>query len=348
MEKSNGIGKKNNGERILTVQKSNPLLSLWQSDLSLAEFKILDAYLAKIDSHVPQKREIIFEKGELEKLLNVQKINLSSLKKRLRHLLTGVVEIRDTNIERGFVLISLFERAFAEQDQESGLWKIKLKCTEDAMTYIFNIENLGYLRYKLSSVVSLKSRYSYIMFLYLEKNRYRQTWTEDLQKIRDMLCCNAAVYDDYKYFNKFVLKRCKEEIIEKTKCRYLYTPVRNGRSVVRIRFEVEFLNEKDIQENSTEEDILSLVAPGLKKETYDNIRDLLEKIPDTLLPWAEDDVSQKMNYLRIKYRAMMSGGKNITSKDAYLIKMIENDIQTYRNNKAKDIRKGELLPSIFD
>lgn len=33
----------------LTVQKSLPLFSLWRSELTLAEFKILDTYLSRID-----------------------------------------------------------------------------------------------------------------------------------------------------------------------------------------------------------------------------------------------------------------------------------------------------------
>ena len=37
----------------LTVQKSLPLFALWRSELTLAEFKILDTYLSRIDSHKP-------------------------------------------------------------------------------------------------------------------------------------------------------------------------------------------------------------------------------------------------------------------------------------------------------
>ena len=40
----------------LTVQKSLPLFALWRSDLSLSEFKILDTYLSRIDSHKPERR----------------------------------------------------------------------------------------------------------------------------------------------------------------------------------------------------------------------------------------------------------------------------------------------------
>lgn len=45
------------------VQKSNPLQSLSETKMTLAEFKILDAYLSKIDSHNPEKREVVFDKG---------------------------------------------------------------------------------------------------------------------------------------------------------------------------------------------------------------------------------------------------------------------------------------------
>ena len=40
----------------LTVQKSRPLFALWRSDLTLSEFKILDTYLARINSRDSGKR----------------------------------------------------------------------------------------------------------------------------------------------------------------------------------------------------------------------------------------------------------------------------------------------------
>ena len=158
----------------LTVQKSRPLFELWKSDLTLAEFKILDIYLSRIDSHKPDKRVVIFEKGELESILGVKKINNKDLEQRLKHLMGNVVKIPDPDEKKGFRLITLFEEAIAEQD-DYGLWKVKMECTQKAMKYIFNIESLGYYRYKLRCVTSITSRYTYIMFIYLENNRFRKT-----------------------------------------------------------------------------------------------------------------------------------------------------------------------------
>ena len=54
-----------NGNNI--VQKSTPLQSLWKSSLGLGEFKVLDTYLSRIDSHHPERRTVKFSKEEFEK-----------------------------------------------------------------------------------------------------------------------------------------------------------------------------------------------------------------------------------------------------------------------------------------
>ena len=141
-----GVGR--NPDELL-VQKSHPLFALWRSDLTLAEFKILDTYLSRIDSHHPERRTVIFEKGELEQLLGVSKINHSQLKERLKHLMGNVVEVGNPKQSKSMHLITLFEEAVAIQDETTGLWEIHLECSQKAMKYCFNIEKLGYLRYKI-------------------------------------------------------------------------------------------------------------------------------------------------------------------------------------------------------
>lgn len=229
-------------ERLL-VQKSLPLFSLWQSELTLAEFKILDTYLSRIDSHRPENRVVTFEKGELEEKLGVSKINQSVLETRLKHLMGNVVKIPDNDEKRGFRLVTLFEEAIAEQD-DYGLWRVRLGCTQMAMKYFFNIENLGYLKYRLHCVVSLKSRYSYIMFIYLEHNRYRKSWEVPLDYLKEILHSEEEdTYKEYKYFNNLVLKKCHKELTEKTDLRYSYESVKKGRTVVAIRFNIENAND---------------------------------------------------------------------------------------------------------
>ena len=115
----------NTDENKLIVQKSKPLFALWKSELTLAEFKILDTYLARIDSHDPERRQVIFGKGELEEKLGVKKIDAKILEERLRHLMGNVVKIPDGDEQKGFRLITLFDEAIAEQDK-MGCGKLNL------------------------------------------------------------------------------------------------------------------------------------------------------------------------------------------------------------------------------
>lgn len=235
-------------ENKLIVQKCHPLQTLSETDMSLVEFKILDAYLAKIDSHNEEKRYVRFEKGELERILGVTRISKDNLHKRLKNLFQ-VVTIRDEQKKNGFTMIALFEKAEAFQD-ENGLWQIDLACTPSAMEYIFNIDARGYLPYIIKNITELTSRYSYILYLYLENRRHSRmsnTWAIPLDELKVMLRCNAESYREYKEFNDKILKKCQKELNEKTTLRFSYEPFdKKARKYTQIRFTIEtpFVDEQ--------------------------------------------------------------------------------------------------------
>lgn len=236
------VGMSRDPEGKLTVQKSHPLTALWQSDLTLAEFKILDAYLARINSKKPEQRTIKLTKGELEEALGVTRINKDDLKQRLKNLYSPI-DLEPGNPKK-IQFRSLFEEAEAEQDDD-GVWQVQLTCTPSAMKYMFNVERLGYLRYKLRCITSLTSRYTYILFIYLESNRFRESWEIELKELKQILNCHKDdLYKEYKRFNERILKRCQKELAEKTECRFTYEPIRKGRSVAAIRFTLELLSPR--------------------------------------------------------------------------------------------------------
>ena len=333
----------------LTVQKSLPLFALWQSELTLAEFKILDTYLSRIDSHKPDKRAVVFEKGELENILGVQKINNKDLEARLKHLMGNVIEIPDSDAKKGFRLVTLFEEAVAEQD-DYGLWQVKLECTQKAMKYFFNIENLGYLRYKLRCITSLTSRYTYIMFIYLEANRFRKSWEVPLEELKQILDCDKEeLYKEFKFFNQKILKRAQAEMHEKTECKYSYEPVKKGRSVVAVRFTVETLPKASLedidpnqmtleqwQEEAVKEKELwqtPLEDFNFTQEQYDEIFSVLITIPDFKLPQSSACYGsvELMRYHYIDQKAKeikrRDKQKPIRSKFSYLLKLMKQDAE---------------------
>ena len=331
------LGTGRDPENKLTVQKSTPLFSLWRSDMSLAEFKILDTYLSRINSHEPEKRTVVFTKGELEQLLGVKKVNKRDLAARLNGLGRFVeVEQSDRRIHK----VALFEEAYGEMD-ENGQWTVKLTCTSKAMKYIFNVEKLGYLRYKLRCITSLTSRYAYILFMYLEANRFRKTWDVQLDELRQVLNCTDELYNEYKYFNQRILQRSQKELHEKSECRFTYVPIRVGRRTTAIRFTLETLSDSmepavpgqltiDDYENEDPNAIYAEVLPeSLNPEQVEALRTMAAKkvpfFPDGIWP-REAYIA---DYLRQKVVLMNAYGRKVPHPFGYLKTMIEKDDDVY-------------------
>lgn len=334
------VGTGKDPETRLTVQKSIPLFSLWRSDMSLAEFKILDTYLSRINSHEPEKRTVVFTKGELEQLLGVKKINKSDLSARLNGLGRFVeVEHSDNKLHK----VALFEEAFGEID-ENGLWTVKLTCTAKAMKYIFNVEKLGYLRYKLRCITSLTSRYTYVLFMYLESNRFRKSWVVEVDELRQILNCDQdELYKEFKRLNERILKRCQQELLEKTECRFTYEPVKTSRRVTGVKFTLETLADTieppipgqmsldDFAEEGgpDNEDPLQIyidVLPeSLTREQVDALRALsVPKVEyDPHGAWPREALIA--DYLRRKVLMMKAHNQNVKYPFNYLKSMIEKD-----------------------
>ena len=339
----------------LTAQKSTPLQSLTQTDLTLPELKILDVYLSRIDSHDPEKRTVQIEKGELERVLGVTRILKDDLDKRLRHLFQAV-EVKDKTKRKGFKIISLFEEADAEPD-ENDLWTITLTCTLPAREYIFNIENLGYLRYRLKNIIELKSRYSYILFMYLENNRgFRNSWEIKLDDLKELLKCNAETYKTFFRFNGLVLSKCHQEINEKTDCKFDYEPIKRGRAIVAIRFTLKTLKQLAVEDVANLPEVQSmpdnrplwesaLKEWKLSQEKLDELAALLDPIPKSKLPEAEDTEQSKYKYIALKAAEIKrrSKEKRISNRFAYLKKMIDADIQKVQN--ATDPKSNTYVPT---
>ena len=329
-----GLGKDPTNK--LTVQKSRPLAALWQSEFSLAEFKIMDAYLARVNSRNPEQRSVKLEKGQLEAILGVTKINKADLKKRLKNLYSPI-DLESDNPKK-LKLRALFEEADAEQD-EDGVWQIKLTCTQAAMKYIFNIEKLGYVKYKLRSIAALQSRYSYILFVYLEANRPFKTWEVDLNTLKEeILNCNKdPLYSEYWRFNERILKRCQKEIHEKTECRFDYEPVKTGRRVTGIKFTLETLvdvleePEADVLpgQMSFDDDPNAIYAEALPKDFTPEQVEVLRLAAMDKIPYDPDGPLPHeclvADYLRAKVALMRASKKPVYKPFAYLKAAIEND-----------------------
>ena len=218
------------------------------------------------------------------------------------------------------------------------------------MKYFFNIENLGYLRYKLRCITSLTSRYTYIMFIYLEANRFRKSWEVPLEELKKILHCeNEATYNEFRFFNVKILKKVQKEMHEKTECQYSYFPIKRGRSVKAIRFEVETLPKQyeapeqlempgftdsepifDVSQSEAERRDLyrdALAPYVVTDDQIDGLVQLARKHIDARGHFTGSDLDQQIyNYLLFaKRHAKTNARSEIKNIYRYLLPIIENN-----------------------
>lgn len=329
----------------LIVQKSNPLISLSETDLTLEEFLIIDAYLGKIDTHKPDKRYARFEKGEIESLLGVSQIKPVDLEQRVKHLFQPLV-IRDKNKKNGFTIIALFEKAECKRDK-NGLWWVDLAASPSAMEYVFYPERLGYLRYGLRTVARMKSRYTYILFQYLEQNRKMHlSWIVPLTHLKRILkCADNEYYKDYYRFNEKILARCHKELNEKTECHFSYEPIKEGRVVVAVKFTLEpiaaLAESEEVDEqltfiNDCQYNLSAACDNEFSKKEMEEICGAVAGVPENNLPpdpTGENSLETRQYYfLRQIYLKLNSEaerkekkGQSIPLRQQYLVSMIKNE-----------------------
>lgn len=230
----------------LIVQKSKPLFGLWVSHLTLNGAKLLDVYLAKINSHDETTRMVTFKKSELEEILGMKRIKAEDLKPILDHLMDKFAIADILNGRKHYILVNLFDIAHMEFD-DNGVTMVKMHCSEPAKKYFFNIEEYQYVSYSLKKITPLKSMYTYNMFLLLQFYRWKKSFKLTLKKLRERLGCvkskeidpknqDKDVFLEFKRFNDKVLKVAQKELAERVNYKFTYEAVKTGKNVVSVIF----------------------------------------------------------------------------------------------------------------
>ena len=210
------------------VEKSRPLLLMKEVPFELGELKILDTYIARINPKNAQATTVRFSKEEYEDLMGIKRMQPERLNKYVTSMQGKVIKVPDKDVRSGWRNYNLFDESSFEQD-ENGQWWIDLSCTRKAKKLFFNIDGITYLKYQLKNVLPLTSKYSILLYLYLLDNRFRKSWEIPLDKLRfDVLRATDPLYNEFKYINQRILKKCVAEINEKTDIEFSYSTVKTG------------------------------------------------------------------------------------------------------------------------
>lgn len=164
---------------------------------------------------------------------------------------------------------TLMQSALVHIDDENGeRWSIAItdsyiKNDNNTVRFTFNktvqkeLEELrGYTWLYLSNLTGMSSTYAVRIYEFfamrLGSQNKKDTFDFDLNKLRIYLDCTNKL-EDFRNFERTVLKKAEKEINEKTNIKMSYKKIKTGRSITSILFTFKWKSKADVIDVKTEE-----------------------------------------------------------------------------------------------
>lgn len=212
--------------KLPTQGEKNPISMLSESGMSIHELRVINEF---IYSSMSSDREAVIR--HVEKVAGIQDATEKDISKLLSNLTSPV-------LFDAFTFVPLFECVSAKCDLH-GSWNVVLSATQTAIQRMFSGKTLEYLKRNLNNVISLKSKYSYILYLWIEKNMGAKPLVISVEELRELLGCDKKSYETFKILRNAILNKAKKEIGEKTPFQISYETIKDGLKVVAVQFNVE-------------------------------------------------------------------------------------------------------------
>lgn len=157
---------------------------------------------------------------------------------------------------------TLMQSALVHIEDENGeRWSIAItdsyiKNDNKTVKFTFNktvqkeLEELrGYTWLYLSNLTGMSSTYAVRIYEFfamrLGSQNKKDTFDFDLNKLRIYLDCTNKL-EDFRNFERTVLKKAEKEINEKTNIKMSYKKIKTGRSITNIKFTFSWKNKTDV------------------------------------------------------------------------------------------------------
>lgn len=227
-----------------TVRKSNELIQKSRFKLSLNQQKIFLYLISQISPFDEEFKTYQFNIADFCRVCGIDKSGNG-----YNEIKRNIQDIADNSSfwlkqEDEEILVRLIDKS--RMKEKSGIIQIKLD--EDLKPYLLQLRE-NYTQYDLVFTLTFKCKYSIRLYELIksihfdELKPYIKTYT--LDDIRVLL--GAEKYQVYNEFRRFVLNPAIEEINKNTDKTITFIPIKQGKKVVEIKFEIE---TKDIVERA--------------------------------------------------------------------------------------------------
>jgi plasmid replication initiation protein len=249
------------------VKKSNDFIMNTSYDLSLEEQKLILTLASMVQPSDKEFKPYLFKIAEFMKLLGVAtKTKYTEIPKITKALMKKVFEIQE-----GDTLIQTAWLSGARYTKGSGM--VTLNFNPDLKPYMLKLSTM-FTQYKLSNILSMKSKYSPRIYEFLKCNEFKKQGYIDIEidDLRQLLKVEN-IYPRYYDFRRFILETSQKELKKLTDISFDFEETRYGRKVTSIRF---YIHSKKTNEIAATKIDAVAEAPKEKENYIDNVKSIIK------------------------------------------------------------------------
>ncbi len=309
------------------IEKSKGLIQLDQyAEFGEAQYILLDIYLSQINPRDKGTQIVKFPKKDYEKYKNVNRVRNEALDKEMQRLMIAV-KIPDPKDEKSFRIKPLFKECSCQKEKDGSYW-ITMICEEEMNDLFFDVSKIGYIKYRLGMMRSLKLP-ARLLYNELHAYKYMRPYSVPLDKLKDIMKLNTKAYQQNNAFNR-ELKKCVNEINENTNLMVSYTTVKNGNhEIVSVNFII------NIDTAQIDEDLAMYIA-HLMDISYDKAVPIAKEVHKNNID--DDEMVERIEYVKNK-----SGVKN---RIGYTISIMKNnELWNKIKESEKEKKNDEIIES---
>ena len=275
-------------EKNYLVTKSNYFIMNSNYDLSLEEQKIILTLASMVQPDDEDFKPYKFKIAEFMKLLGVEdKSKYTEIPRITKELMKKVFEIREGNklIQTAWLSGAIYEK---------GSGEVELTFSSYLKPYMIHLSSM-FTQYKLSNILSMKSKYSPRIYEILKCNEFKKQGYIEIQveELRKLLKADT-IYPLYADFKRKVIIQTQKELRRISDISFDFEEIKTGRKVTSLKFYIHSNKVKKINET--------------------NSTNPIDEVSVTVIEDSESDITSKIKNI-IKYTI----DKEISNEEAKIL-----------------------------
>jgi len=213
------------------VTKSNHFIKNSAYDLSLEEQRIILTLASMVQPNDREFKKYIFKVSDFIELLGVKTENkYSKLPAITKELMKKVFEIEDINKQ---TLTQLAWLSAVTYEKNTG--EIIMEFNPRLKPYLLELKGF-YTQYKLSNILSMKSKYSPRIYELLKMNEFnKKGFIISVEELRKMFKAEN-IYPLYADFKRKIIEQAQKELQEFSDIRFDFEEIKHIRKIESIKF----------------------------------------------------------------------------------------------------------------